>query len=451
MNKQFLKAVRDQMPESLKYVTAHLIRNKLIKNKDFINYYSLLEDREKLSAEQISDYQLSQLRQILVYSYKNVPYYRDLFREISFDPSKFSHFDQLTKIPLLTRKIVINNFDKLISKATVKNGFYIGATGGSSGLPLKFLLDYDSIYKENAFIYYYRKKLGYKFGDKLATFRQVDFGDKFWKYNPMHNEIQFTPIRLSKLTIAGYAKKMNELRPHYLNGYLSAIWYFAKLLEEYHIDLTFKLKGIFLVSENIDNDQRKFIEEFFNVKSITFYGHSERCSIAEEVYPGRYKFDPYYGYTEQILTEKNKYSIVGTGFLNNTMPFIRYQTDDVCSPDDQYFSIEGKRNSAVGLYGINDEFLSSSIFDLDKQLFKNIITYQFVQHKKGKAELLLIVNKQFKSSEMDGIKNDIYADTKGVIEIDIKVVDSLILSPRGKYQMYISHLNKENLSGSTDD
>jgi phenylacetate-CoA ligase len=241
------------------------------------------------------------------------------------------------------------------------------------------------------------------------------------------------------------------LGPHYLNGYLSAIWYFAKLLDEYHIELTFKLKGIFLVSENVDQNQRKFIEEFFNVKSLTFYGHSERCTIAEEVYPGRYKFDPYYGYTEQILTENNKYTIVGTGFLNYTMPFIRYQTDDVCSPDDQYFSIEGKRSSAVGLYGMNDEFLSSSVFDLDKQIFKNIITYQFVQNKKGKAELLLIVNKEFQSSEIDIIKKDIQADTNGVIDIEVKIVESLILSPRGKYQMYISNMNKANPKGSTDN
>jgi phenylacetate-CoA ligase len=151
------------------------------------------------------------------------------------------------------------------------------------------------------------------------------------------------------------------------------------------------------------------------------------------------------------MIENNKYSIVGTGFLNYTMPFIRYQTDDVCSPDDQYFSIEGKRSSAVGLYGLNDEFLSSSVFDIDKQIFKNIITYQFVQNKKGKAELLLIVNKQFQSSEIEVIKKDIQADTNGVIDIEVKIVESLILSPRGKYQMYISNMNKINPNRSTDN
>ena len=68
------------------------------------------------------------------------------------------------------------------------------------------------------------------------------------------------------------------------------------------------------------------------MKSITFYGHSERCVIAEEMTQNRYKFDPYYGYTEQIHNENNNYSIVGTGFLNYIMPFIRYKTDDICTP-----------------------------------------------------------------------------------------------------------------------
>jgi phenylacetate-CoA ligase len=78
----------------------------------------------------------------------------------------------------------------------------------------------------------------------------------------MHNEIIFFPIKLSKLTIEHYGRKINEYKPQYLNGYLSAIWYFAKLLEEYKIRFDFKLKGIFLTSKNIDFKQRDFIEKF---------------------------------------------------------------------------------------------------------------------------------------------------------------------------------------------
>lgn len=431
------------MPEPLKYISAPLFRNKLIKNKEFRKIYSLLEQREELSLERIKEYQFNQLKSILIHAYQNVPYYQEIFNKVSFDPFKFSDFEQIEHIPFLTREIITDNFDKIISKRRVENGYYIGTTGGSTGLPLKFLLDYDSVYKENAFIYYYRKRLGYNLYDKLTTFRQVDFGNKLWRYNPMHNEVIFSPMKLSKVTIAAYAKKINDFRPHYLNGYLSAIWYFAKLLEEYQISLTFKLKGIFLISENMDPNQRKFVEQFFNVKSMTFYGHSERCIIAEEVITDRYIFDPYYGYAEQIHIEDNRYAIVGTGFLNHKMPFIRYKTDDICFADNQYYSIEGKRSSTKGLYGVNNEFMPNTAFLLRNPVFKNITIYQFIQNEKGKADLLIIVNKSFKMEELDLIKKEIDNQTKGIIKLEIKIVDSLIFSPRGKYQMFVTNVGKE--------
>jgi phenylacetate-CoA ligase len=439
MKKQYMKNVRDNMPEPLKYITAPIFRNKLIYNKEFCSYFEFLEDRESLDQGKINVYQFNQLKEILIYSFMNVPYYRELFNEVSFDVYKFSDFSQMEKIPFLTRELIIKNFDKLISTKKVANGYYIGYTGGSTGVPLKFLLDYDSIYKENAFIYYYRKKLGYNFSDSVATFRNRD-GNVLWRLNPMYGETLFSNSRLSKLTIRKYAEKINKMKPQYLNGYISAIWYFAKLLEEYNLNLDFRLKGIFLISENPDAEQRKFIENFFNVKSSTFYGHSERVVIAEEKQPDRYVFDPYYGYTEKIHLDKNEYSIVGTGFMNKTMPFIRYKTDDICIPEEQYFRIIGKRNSNIGLYGINNEFLSGVGFHLNLAVFHKIMTYQFVQKEIGKADMFIIVEKDFRDEDMKKIKKEIDFQTKGVIDINIKVVDNLVLTQRGKFQKVISYV-----------
>jgi phenylacetate-CoA ligase len=441
MNIHLLKHIRDNIPEGLKYLTAPLFRNKLIKNKEFLKYYDLIEKREKISSEKIKEYQFNQLKKILIYSYQNVPYYQELFKKVSFNPFKFSDFEQIENIPFLTREIITDNFEKLRSKWRIGRDYYVGFTGGSTGLPLKFLLDMGSIFKENAFIYSYRKRLGYNLDDKLVTFRYGVSGDRLWKFSPMYNSLIFSPMKLSKDTITEYAKKINEYKPQYLNGYLSAIWFFAKLLEEYHLKLSFKLKGIFLISENLDIKQRKFIEEFFNVASMTFYGHSERCIIAEEIIPGRYVFDPYYGYTELIHSGENNLSIVGTGFLNYIMPFIRYKTDDICTSYGQYYSIEGKRSSTLGLYGINNEFFASTTFELFDPVFKNIINYQYIQKVKGKADLMIIVNKNFSKSEIDSVRKKINYLTKGIIEINVKIVDKLILSPLEKYQTIISYVD----------
>jgi len=444
MNKHFLKSLRDGMPESLKYISAPLIRNSLIRNEEFLRHYRLLENREQLSEEKIKHYQLEQLRKILIHAYHNVPYYTDLFREVSFDPANFTDLGQMKKIPFLTRDLIVGNFDKLISRKTISGGYYVGTTGGSSGLPLKFYLDYNSIYRENAFIYYYRKKAGYKFSNKLATFRQVGLGEKMWRYDPMYNEIIFSPVKLSALSVHKYINRINDYGPQYINGYLSVIWYFARLLEESGLRLKTSLKGIFLMSENVDEKQRMFIEKVFNVKSYVHYGHSERCVLAEGVTDNKYKFDPFYGFTEQVYICDDIYSIVGTGFLNYIMPFIRYKTDDTCTPSGKYFEINGKRSSTIGLVGHNDEHLSAAAFDLDKELYKNIITYQFIQREKGKAELHIIVNKSFKKSDLEMVKKEIYNDTRGVIDFDIRIVDHLILTPRGKSKMFISYLNENS-------
>jgi phenylacetate-CoA ligase len=450
MDKSYLKFIRDNIPESLFILTAPIVRNELIKNKIFRDYYSLLVKREGSDAGKIREYQFNELKKILIYSYKYVPFYTDLFNRVSFKPAEFSDLEEMEKIPFLTRKIILENHDRLKSSESVKNGYYTGSTGGSTGLPLKFLLDYDSVFIENAFIYYYRRKLGYNFKDRMVTFRQCEIVSRLWRHNPIHNEMTFYPIKISKATIAEYVRKINEYKPVYLNGYLSAIWYFARLIEEYKMKLTIKLKGIFLISENVDDQQREFLEQFFNAKTSAFYGHSERCVIAEEIKPYLYSFDPYYGYTELIKSESNRYTIVGTGFLNHIMPLIRYKTDDICSMSDNLFSIEGKRSSTIGLYGHNNEFMADTSLELDDHAFNKIITYQFIQEKKGEADLLIIVSKDFKMSDLPMMKKVIDNQTKGFIDINIKIVDHLILSQRGKYQPIISNIGKVNKTSDSN-
>lgn len=440
MNKHFLKRIRDNMPEQLKMIFAPVFRKKLINNSFYNSYLSCLKLRENKSVEEIRKEQFENLKDILVYANKNVPYYQVMFKEIGFDPYVFSSITEIQKIPFLTKELIRENFKQLTSTEKVSGGFYEATTGGSTGEPLKVLLDYDCVFKENAFINYFRSKLGYKHNDKLATFRGVEFGNKLWKYNPMQNELIFSPFKLSNNNLKKYVAKINDYKPDFINGYLSSIYLFARLLYENGVVLNFNIKGIFLISENIDVEQRNFIESFFKVKSSTFYGHSERCIIAEEVEPNLYAFDPSYGYTELINNNDNTFSIVGTGFLNKTMPLIRYKTDDVAIKEvnSDFYCIDGSRKSTRGLYGFNDEFFTQAAFNFHSDIFKNVTGYQFIQKEKGKVNLLITVNKEFQTSEIKQMHKEIKKKTKGVIEFEITVVENLVLSKRGKFKMFIS-------------
>jgi phenylacetate-CoA ligase len=444
MNKRFLKRLRDNMPESLKYVTGNFLRNKLLQNDIFRNYYGLLQQRETMSPESIKEYQLNELRAILIHSFENVPYYTELFKSINFNPEKVNSFEDINVIPYLTKDIIRRNFENLKSVKRIKGGSFSTTTSGSTGEPLKVFLDFNSFFSETAFIYYYRKKLGYLFEDKVVTFRGIGFGDKLYSLNPVNNETIFSPFKLSAETLDVYRKKINEIKPAYFNGYISAIYYFAKLLSDKGQSLEFQLKGIFLTSENINGPERLFVESFFKVKTITFYGHTERCVIAQEFKQGEYMFDPFYGYTENLNLNDDVYEIIGTGFLSRTMPLIRYQTNDICRlAANNMISISGRRDINDYMVGINDEKITHPALHILSDILVNVTNYQFIQEKKGQAVLLIVPNKDFHLSEIPHIKNSIERNMKGVIEFEIKIVDKMILSPGGKYQMFINDIRNQ--------
>jgi phenylacetate-coenzyme A ligase PaaK-like adenylate-forming protein len=397
-----------------------------------------------MSPESIKEYQLNELRAILIHSFENVPYYTELFKSINFNPEKVNSFEDINVIPYLTKDIIRRNFENLKSVKRIKGGSFSTTTSGSTGEPLKVFLDFNSFFSETAFIYYYRKKLGYLFEDKVVTFRGIGFGDKLYSLNPVNNETIFSPFKLSAETLDVYRKKINEIKPAYFNGYISAIYYFAKLLSDKGQSLEFQLKGIFLTSENINGPERLFVESFFKVKTITFYGHTERCVIAQEFKQGEYMFDPFYGYTENLNLNDDVYEIIGTGFLSRTMPLIRYQTNDICRlAANNMISISGRRDINDYMVGINDEKITHPALHILSDILVNVTNYQFIQEKKGQAVLLIVPNKDFHLSEIPHIKNSIERNMKGVIEFEIKIVDKMILSPGGKYQMFINDIRNQ--------
>jgi hypothetical protein len=59
---------------------------------------------------------------------------------------------------------------------------------------------------------------------------------------------------------------------------------------------------------------------------------------------------------------------------------------------------------------------------------------------KGYAVLLLVPNKDFNTSELISIKEELDKKMNGIIDFEIKVKEKLILSSSGKYQMFISKI-----------
>ena len=96
------------------------------------------------SDSELKDYQDEKLKKLLIYSYKNVPYYTKVLGRCDVVDNhlnvKLENFD---KIPILTKDIIRDEFDNLKSKELDTMKWAYNTSGGSTGEPVKFIQDRD--------------------------------------------------------------------------------------------------------------------------------------------------------------------------------------------------------------------------------------------------------------------------------------------------------------------
>jgi phenylacetate-CoA ligase len=96
-------------------------------------------DREELLA-----LQRQKLRRVVEYAYRYVPYYQRVFEQVGFQPDELQH-DQTAfqKLPILTKAIIRENFDDLLTtEPSRRQQLSRVTTSGSTGHPLVFMQDH---------------------------------------------------------------------------------------------------------------------------------------------------------------------------------------------------------------------------------------------------------------------------------------------------------------------
>ena len=108
--------------------------------------YKLLMESQWWSKEKIEEFQDKKLKRLISYAYENVPYYRRVFKANNITPDDIKKQEDLIKIPPLTKETVRKHgFDNLVSSNFLEKRRYLGRTGGSTGEPLRFWRDKESL------------------------------------------------------------------------------------------------------------------------------------------------------------------------------------------------------------------------------------------------------------------------------------------------------------------
>ena len=420
----------------------------------FSNTYNFLLKSELWTSQQNMHYQKEKLDVVFQHLRKDVPYYKKI--TLSSDDT----FKRLKELPVITKDEIQNNFAQFLSDDFSKVNTYHVTTGGSSGNQLKFYLDNSTYGIEWAFVAAAWKRAGYIPGDRLISFRGVEFrnADKgiYWQDNPVYNTLEMSPFHISPETLPGYVRMIKKVKPKFIHGYPSAISFFAKYLEDEGIELT-GIKSVFAVSENVYQDQRELIERVFHSRFFSFYGMSEKVIMAPECECNtRYHAFPQYGITEILdkngdpVGEGEQGELVGTGFMNHCMPFVRYRTGDLASFSEEPCScgrhhmiindIEGRWDIDV-VIGKNGARIPAAAMNFHSDIFNDVNKFQFHQVKKGEVILKIVLKQGAFTLDENRLIQQIQRKTADNLDIIIQYVDDIQLTPRGKYKMIIQEIS----------
>ncbi len=405
---------------------------------------------------------MRQLGRLLEHAYTSVPYYRRVFDERGLKPGHIQDFNDLKKLPFLTRDLVRTNLKDLISSNYSPARLEYVTTGGSTGVPLGFYYEKAvSRATEWAFIKMLWERVGYHFRDRCAVLKgSVVAGaeaGRLWEKTLFDRWLVLSTYHLANDNIPRYIEEIRRFRPRFIQAYPSTVSIVARFMKKNGTAAFNGLRAVLCGSENMYPGQRELLEEALKCRVYTWYGHAERAVLAGECETNReYHLFPEYGITELVREDGSPVAnadeagnIVGTALTSLAMPFIRYRTDDLamwadgdCHCRRQYPRIKGVRGRWLQefIVATNNRPISITAINMHSDVFENVAQFQFYQEKKGEVVFKIVRKDSYTDGDTDYIRAELLKKLGDDMKLEIRFVEEIPRTARGKYNFLIQKL-----------
>lgn len=431
-----------------------ILPSSMLLGRRFRRRLSFLRQSQWWPRDRIRELQLKRLQAITHLAYDKSDFYRRRFDSVGFHPSEFRSVEDIRCLPTIDRQTVSGNLDNMRTRDVEAPNVDCVSTGGSSGRPLRFYINADRSATEYAYLVSSWQRAGYKLGIPQAVFRGYVVASNRrglrHEYDGVLRRHYYSSFHLTEQDNPRYLEHVASIGPCFLLVYPSSVSALARFVRRSGWPAPRNILGILAGSENVYEDQREVVAETFGARLFSWYGHSEKLVLSSEC---EYSTDqhvwPTYGYFELLDPEGNPVTtpgergeIVGTGFINTVVPFIRYRTGDyatyvgekcrACGREHMLTrDIRGHRTQEMLIAADNSEIAWTALNMHDDTFFR-VRQFQFYQEAPGRALLRVIPANGFGSEDRKRILTNLGKKLHGRIELSIELVDSIRLSPNGK-------------------
>lgn len=393
-----------------------------------------LKRSQWFSEEKIRELQLEGLKKLVDHAKRNTAYYKKL-------PNMRS-LDDLKRIPILTKRGIRENFDRL--RASNVPGFKVTTSGTVSKSTtikdnrLKVNFDYQR------FLSWY--KLPLKRSCRL--WGSYDIGERL-RQQGRRLFLPVEPLRTCEDAIH-YLRLIERFKPDIIISYVNPLRFLAHYALKEGINP--EVGVIQTNCEILFPEARKEIEKAFQCDVYNFYGSREMGSMAQDC---EVHSDLHIN-AERFIVEVVDGRLLFTDLLSYAMPLIRFENQDMGELSDRKCpcgrglpmikSVVGrtldyfltKKDTWINVRALRSVMLHPSP---TASMFDWVESYQVKQVDKGEVTVLLKPwSESEKIPDLDELKKILYQRiSPDELNISVEVVDSLILSKSGKQMSCISN------------
>jgi phenylacetate-CoA ligase len=450
--------MREVMPDSY----AAFCRNLRIRIKDqFAHpltaaYWAECLATDRMSRAQLLELQQNRLLELMRHAMRHVPFYRTWSQQAGHTPE---NPPPLSAWPIVTKELFRANFEGFQSDAFPIKKMSTAQTSGSSGEPFRVRVHRSATDYSYACLWRALSRHGLRPGD-----RRVYVWGRSYLFNSSAVQVQKVRIRhklrnwlnntlvidayeLSQGKVDEAIEAIEQFRPVYLHGYVSALYTIARrIVDTKRSRRKFSALAVITESEKLYDFQRETMQSAFGCQILEHYGSVELGNIAQPDPEGHMR----------IAEDMYKVEMMGggevlaTNLLSLAYPLIRYRLGDVAEiadpPNDSLpygviTKITGRTVDMVPVKagGYVHGVALAHVIDPHLQFIKK---YQVRQLSLDHFKVKLIADGAIPEFVSRKIAADMRLMVGAEARVEVERVDDIPPAPGGKFRWVMSDISE---------
>lgn len=411
-----------------------------------------LQESQWWSKEQLIEYQSEKLRNLIIHVYRNVPYYREVMDERCLKPNDIQTVEDLKKLPVLTKETFKANYpEKLRAKNLNEYNVLNHSSSGSTGTPIQYLVTREGNGFNKACNLRGWYWMGFRLGDKLIKVSQNERKTLEKRIQDKLDNTLLFSAEYSRKRLDAFIDTFNSFKPKYLRSYPDPLQFIAMILREKGV----KLHGLTAINTTgniLFPEVRELVEDRFGAKIFDSYSCEGGPNYFECHTHECYHASMEYGISEILNEELIEVKdgelgrLYTTDLWNYAAPFIRYDSADIVKKSEKSCScgrnlqgisqVIGRDNDVI--ISPNGKLLIAQTFTTYFKYIPEVLQFQIYQKSEKEIEIRLKTVNELLSTELkERILKYWQEYLSFTMEIEIKLMDFIPLSPSGKRRFLI--------------